>query len=140
MTRVEKFKGRPKSAATIERERIDAMLKTMPDYLPKMTTTEKADAGKSWEQSELVRNQILKDYKTSPSIPDDHAYLMASLGDESLIGHEAGIISRDNQLRENAQKHREAGADSTKTGAEKRATELCEKTECYWKDWPRPAS
>ena len=107
----------------------------MPGYLPKMGAAENADLNKSWEQSELVRKQIIKDYKTSPSIPDDHAYLMASLGDESLIGHEAGIISRDNQLRKKAQEHREAGAESTKTGAEKRATELCKKTEFCWKDW-----
>lgn len=123
---MKKTKGRPKSAATIELERMNEMLKNIPAYI-KMTASEIAEVGKNLESAEVIRRQILKDYKTSPSIPDDHAYLMASLGDESLIGHEAGIISRDNQLREKAQEHREAGAESTKTGAEKRATELCKK-------------
>jgi len=123
---VKKPKGRPKSAETIERERIEEMFKNSPPYLI-MTAAKKQWMDELIANGELTQLEILKDYKTSPSIPDNHAYAMASLGDESLRGREAEIISRDNQLRKDAQRNREAGAAATKTIALKRATELCKK-------------
>jgi hypothetical protein len=49
----------------------------------------------SFRQSERVRQEILRGYKHGPTTPDNHAYEMATLGDESMMGHEARILEND---------------------------------------------
>lgn len=116
---VKKPRGRPPNAATIERRRIEEILKNPPAYLPPITDDEKQQVEDSFKASEIIRKRILKDYKHSATIPDDHAYTMASLGDESLEGYEDVIISRDDEYRRVANENRRNGAKATRGEAEK---------------------
>jgi hypothetical protein len=81
----------------------------------------------SFRQSERVRQEILRDYKHGPTTPDNHAYEMASLGDESLKGHEARILQNDKEFAERQSVYRVRGAESTKQKANERAQQLAQK-------------
>ena len=56
---VKKSRGRPPSAATIERRRIEKMLKNPSAHLPPMTDEEKQQADDSFKASEINRKRIL---------------------------------------------------------------------------------
>jgi hypothetical protein len=114
-----KRRGRPPSAATIERRRAEAMLKNLSAHAPQITRAERQQAEESFYADEIIRKEILKDYKHSATIPDEHAYAMASLGDESLEGYEDVIISRDEEYRKVSIKTRRAGTKATRDAAEK---------------------
>ena len=122
-----KKRGRPKSAATLERERIEEILKNTPVYLPKITAKKKKQLLESIAHGETIRLEILQTYKTSATIPDDHAYQMASLGDESMIGHEREVIQRDERYQQQAIAFRAAGVRIVSGTATGRAKVLCEK-------------
>jgi hypothetical protein len=122
-----KTRGRPPTAATIEKRRIDQMFQNRPAHLPLMTAEEKQRVDDSFNASEAIRQQILKDYKHSPTVPDEHAYTMASLGDESLIGYEDQVLKRDDEYRRHAQKNRKYGAEVTRTAALNRQNILLQK-------------
>jgi hypothetical protein len=122
-----KKRGRPKSAATLERDRIEEMLKNTPSYLPKMTAEKKKQMLESIAHGESIRLDILKTYKTSATIPDDHAYQMASLGDGSMICHEHAVIQRDESYLQQARALRAAGVRIVSDTAASRAKALCEK-------------
>ena len=122
-----KKRGRPKSAATLETERIEEMLQNTPAYLPKITAEKKNQLLESIAHGEAIRLEILKTYKTSATIPDDHAYQMASLGDESMIGYEQQVIQRDARYQQQAKALRAAGVLKVRKTAARRAKELCDK-------------
>lgn len=122
-----KKRGRPKSAATLESERIAEMLKNKPAHLPNMTAVEQKQAVENFTYAEKIRVEILKTYKTSATIPDAHAYLMASIGDESLIDHAHEILQQDSTYQEQAQTNRDTGANAVCTNAKDRAQSLCRK-------------
>lgn len=122
-----KKRGRPKNAATLESERIKEILKNTPAYLPKMTAEGKKQTLESIAHAETIRLEILKTYKTSATIPDDHAYSMASLGDESMIGHGYEVTQRDERYQQQARTLRAAGVRIVSDTAAGRAKALCEK-------------
>lgn len=124
---IKKNRGRPPSAETIERRCIEEMLNNRPAHLPKMTDKEKQQAEDSFNASEIIRKQILSDIKTSVIIPDEHAYAMASLGDESLEGYEEKIIKQDTEYRKLIKEIRANGTRGTRVNAEKKIGELYEK-------------
>jgi hypothetical protein len=124
---VKKPRGRPPNAATIERRRIEEILKNPPAYLLPITDDEKQQVEDSFKASEIIRKQILRDYKTSVIVPDDHAYRMASLGDESMEGYEGKIIKQDAKYRKLIKKNRNNGTKGTRAAAEKKVEELYEK-------------
>ena len=110
----EKKRGRPPSTTTLEMRRIEAMLKSMPKHLPKLTKAEKSEFDKSFAQTEKIRQEILKSFKHGRTTPDDHAYAMASIGDESLIGHEQKILDADDEYKYKAKRYREWGTSATR--------------------------
>ena len=114
-----KRRGRPPSAATIERRRAEAMLKNLSAHAPQITRAERQQAEESFYADEIIRKEILKDYKHSATIPDEHAYAMASLGDESLKGYEYVIVSRDDEYRRATEESRRDGAKATRDAADK---------------------
>jgi hypothetical protein len=76
---------------------------------------------------EDAESEVLSDYESYPTIPRSHIYEMASLGDESMIGHEGLILERDSKLRQDAISNRHKGGDERKQIANSRAKLLCEK-------------
>ena len=106
-----KKRGRPKSKLTLERERQEKMFSEIRKTHP--LTKEQKEFYETMEKNgEEVRKQILKDFKTHKIIPDDHAYTMASLGDESLIGYENKIIAQDDYYKQKIKKSTARGGET----------------------------
>jgi len=109
-----KPRGRPPSAATLEMRRIESMLKSMPKHIPKLTEAEKSMLEETFEHNEKIRQEILKTFKHGRTTPDEHAYAMASIGDESLIGYEQKILDADDEYKYRAKRYQESGTSATK--------------------------
>ena len=120
-------RGRPKSEATIQREKIDALFASRPSYLPKEESALTKALREAKPHNDAVEQQILRDYKYDVTVPDDHAFTMASLGDESLYGHEAAIIAQDQAHIARVARQRSAGARATKQNSQNRAGLVIEK-------------
>ena len=114
-------RGRPKSAATIERERIDTLFASIPSHLQKEESALTNNLREAKPYNDAIEQQILQDYKYDATVLDDHAFTMASLGDESLYGHEAAIIAQDETHRERVARQRINGARATKQNSKNRA-------------------
>jgi hypothetical protein len=110
----EKKRGRPPSTTTLEMRRMEAMLKSMPEHIPKLTEAQKSMLDESFAHNEKIRQEILKTFKHGRTTPDDHAYAMASIGDESLIGHEQEILDADDEYKYRAKRYRESGTSATR--------------------------
>ena len=117
-------RGRPPSKATIERRRVEEVLRNRPEHLPLLSDAQKAALQESFDQAERIRQEILRDYKYGKTTPDSHAYSMASLGDESLIGHEKNILEDDIFYEKRAENYRAAGAKATSEKAKVRIAKL----------------
>ena len=106
-----KKRGRPKNKLTLEIEEQEKMFAKLRNKHP--LTKEQREFYELMEKNgEEVRKQILKDFKTHKMIPDDHAYTMASLGDESLIGYEDKIISKDNYYQQKIKESTARGGET----------------------------
>jgi hypothetical protein len=119
-----KPRGRPPSAATLEMRRIEAMLKSMPEHIPKLTEAEKSMHDDSFAHNEKIRQDILKSFKHGRTTPDDHAYAVASIGDESLIGHEQKILDADEVYKYRAKRYRESGTSATRNRSSDRKASI----------------
>ncbi len=119
-------RGRPAGPSTLERRRVEDLLRSPPVHIPRMTAAERADLEESLAAGERVRRQILKDYKHGATTPNAHAYDMASLGDESMEGHEAEVIARDHTYKTIADEARGKGGHENRKTADRQATLVCE--------------
>ena len=112
---IPKKRGRPLGKETLEKLRIEKMMREIPTYLPRLTSEEKAELEESIQQGEEIRLEILKTYKHGSWTPDEHAYSMASLGDESFEGHEQKVLDDDARYSQQAKKYRaDAGTEIKK--------------------------
>lgn len=120
-------RGRPPSPQTIEKRRLKAMFESKPDFITEVTDEEHKAVQASLQQSANIRKEILKAFKHGRTTPDEHAFSMESLGDESLIGHEEKIIEQDRFYKERALNAQKAGGLAVKTARFRRSQEVCEK-------------
>jgi hypothetical protein len=120
-------RGRPKSAATLERERIEAIFASRRLYLPKEESALTKALREAKPHNDAIEQQILRDYKYDATVPDDHAFAMASLGDESLEGYEDAIIAQDEEHIARVARQRSNGAKATKRNSQNRAKLIIEK-------------
>lgn len=125
-----KSRGRPPSEATLEKRRVENMLRNMPAHIPPLSGKDLAALNESFAHNESIRQEILKTYKHGKTTPDSHAYSMASLGDESLVGHEDKILADDAEYAERAQGFRLKGGKATSDKNAKRRALIREKNEC----------
>jgi hypothetical protein len=108
-----KKRGRPLGKVTLEKQRIEKMMRELPAYLPKLTAEEKAELEESFKHSEKIRLDILKTYKHGSWTQDEHAYNMASLGHESFEGYEQKVLDDDAKYKLQAKKIRaDAGSEN----------------------------
>lgn len=80
MTTQKKKRGRPKTERTIERERIEEILRNPPPHIRNSTLTPFSFDHK---QAEEIEKQILKDHK-SPPTPANIVYEIESAGPENM--------------------------------------------------------
>ncbi len=121
-----KKRGRPLGKATLEKLRLEKMMREMPAHLPRLTADEKAQLEEGFKHSEKIRLEILETYKYGSWTPDEHAYNMASLGHESFEGYELQVLDDDDRYSRLAKKiRRDAGAEN-KRKAEIRQVKVME--------------
>jgi hypothetical protein len=120
-------RGRPKSAATLAREKIEALFASRPSYLPKEESALTKALREAKPHNDAIEQKILSDYKYDATVPDEHAFTMASLGDESLYGHETVIIAKDKAHKARVARQRSNGARATKQNSRNRAEAIIAK-------------
>lgn len=101
-----KKRGRPLGTATLERMRFEKMISEFPAHIPRLTLKEKTELEEEFRNDEAIRLEILKNYKHGSWTPDEHAYSMASLGDESFEGHKQKFLDDDSKYKHKAKKIR----------------------------------
>ena len=121
-----KKRGRPISGGTIEKRRLKKLLENPPAHVRPMGEEERREINSMLDSFEKAEKQILRQYRTSATIPKSHAYEMASLGDESLQGLESAIIARDAQYQIDAARTRSKGGQARGNEPSSRAQELAE--------------
>jgi hypothetical protein len=124
LNKLKKGRGRPPSQETLEKRQVYELLKTIPKHI---TQEEKDSQDVMLRNLEDAENEVLSEYESYPTIPQSHIYEMASLGDESMVGHEDLILERDIKLRQDAISNRHKGGDESKQIANNRAKLICEK-------------
>lgn len=121
-----KKRGRPKSAQTLESERIEAMLRNPPPHIPRMTDQEREELERQSAADKEIERQIYAGH--SPTIPHDLILAIESIGDRDLfeetpeiLAREQKVISQYNKLVEAEKNGREQGARTTSDKAVLRA-------------------
>ena len=120
--KVKRNRGRPKSLLTLER-----IFAQMPPHLSSEESELMQKFKASMSQIDEVERQILRDYKYDASVPDSHAYAMASVGDEAMEGYDSIILAKDEEHRQRIARQRQSGADTTKQNANYRAAKVTAK-------------
>ena len=115
-------RGRPKSLLTLER-----MFAQMPPHLSSEDSELMQILKASRSQVDEVERQILRDYKYDASVPDSHAYAMASVGDEAMEGYDSIILAEDEAHRRRIARQRQSGSDTKKQNANYRAAKVMAK-------------
>jgi hypothetical protein len=127
-------KGRPKSAETVERERIETMLKNPPAHISRMTDQEREEVQHLLDELEQQQKIMLSQH--SRTIPDELIYAYESVGHRELfeetlelLASEAEIIKKYNTLVEDTHKGQKKGAATTAQKANSRANKVWSKNQ-----------
>ena len=116
-----KQRGRPLGEETLEKERIEKMMREIPSHIPRLTAKEKTELEEGFKQGEKIRHEILKSFKYGSWTPDDHAYNMASIGNEGFEGYEEKVLDDDDRYKLQAKKIRaDAGAENKRKAKPRR--------------------
>lgn len=121
-----KKRGRPKSAQTLESERIEAMLKNLPSHIPRMTDQEREVLERQFAANKEIERQIYAGH--SPIIPHDLILAIESIGDRELfeetpeiLAGEQKVITQYSKLVEAEKNGRGKGTLTTSNKADLRA-------------------
>ncbi len=124
---VKRNRGRPKSLLTLERGRMKEIFVQVPPYLPSEESDLMRSLKASLSQVDGIEKQILRDYKYDASVPNSHAYAMASVGDEAMDGYDRIIMDQDEAHLRRVTRQRQSGAEIKKQDAIYRADRVLEK-------------
>lgn len=127
MNTISKKRGRPKSKQTLDKEAAEAWLKNPPSHIKRMTTEEKKFFEANAAHSEAIRKSLIADY--GPLIPHSLIYELASLGDESMFGHEQEILDRYEKYKNKEILGKINGAVETSSQADANAERLWKKNQ-----------
>jgi hypothetical protein len=124
LVKLKKGRGRPPSRETLEKQRVDELLKNIPKHL---TQEDRDSLDAILSSMEDAERKLLSDYEAYPTVPRSHIFEMASVGDESMIGYEHLILEQENKLIQQAIRNRHKGGAEYHQNTNIRATQLCEK-------------
>ena len=118
-------RGRPKNAQTLEKERIEDMLKNPPAHIPPLTKREKQILEQSFETSEKIRQSLLTGH--SPLIPNELVYAVESIGDESMEGYESATLKQYAVYQAKEREAKSTGGQELAIQADMRAANVWKK-------------
>ena len=105
-------RGRPVSVATLEMQRIAEMLSNRTPHLPYLCTDKINEIEKMLTSMKEAEIDILKTFKYGQWTPDEHAFSMASIGDELFNeAHVKKIIEDDEKFEGRAKRIRKKAGD-----------------------------
>ena len=123
----EKKRGRPLKAETVESRVVAEKLRNRPSYLPQPSTEKLQDLNNLIASLDVAEQEILLAYKYSVTTSANHAYTMASIGDESMSEEiTTKVLEKDNRIREALKDNAKEGGKSVKTNATHRAEKICQ--------------
>jgi hypothetical protein len=126
MSPVKGKRGRPKSACTLERERIEDMMKNIPANM-RMTAAEKREATIQIAESKALEKRILKEHK-SPPMPANIVFAMESAGPEFMTEEEIeATVNKYQRIEKNIKDGQNLGGKKVATRAADRAKRVLEK-------------
>ena len=122
----EKKRGRPLKAETVESRVIAEKLRNRPSHLPPPSTEKLQALTNLIASMDDAEQAILSAYKYSVTTSANHAYAMASIGDESMSEEiTAKVLEKDTRIRAGLKDNPKEGGKSVKTNAAHRAEKLC---------------
>ena len=89
-------RSRPKSTETVERERIETMLRNPPPYIPRMTDEEREELDRQSAANKRIEEEIYAGY--SPTIPHDLILALESIGDRDLFEETPEILAAEQKI------------------------------------------
>jgi hypothetical protein len=131
-----KQRGRPISAQTLEKERIKAMFANPPAHISELTLQESEEIEAMLAASKKIEDELIADY--GPTIPNKLIFEVASLGDESMHGHEETVLKKYNTLVEGTKRGQKDGAAITAQKAHDRAKAFWDKNPDLFEAMGRP--
>jgi hypothetical protein len=124
MTTQNKKRGRPKTERTIERERIEEMLRNPPPHIRNSTLT---PFPFDHEQAEEIEKQMLKDHK-SPPMPAKIVYEIESSGPENMTHAEIqATVAEYDRIAKNIHQGQITGGKTQADKAAKRIEQVMRK-------------
>ena len=122
----EKKRGRPLKAETVESRAVAEKLRNRPSYLPPPSTEKLQDLNNLIASMDDAEQAILSAYQYSITTSANHAYTMASIGDESMTEEiTAKVLEKDTRIRAALKDNPKAGGESVKKTAAQRAEKIC---------------
>ncbi len=123
----EKKRGRPLKAETVESRIAAEKLRNRPSHLPPPSTKKLQDLKNLIASMDVAEQAILSAYKYSVTTSSNHAYTMASIGDESMTKEiTSRVIEQDNRIRKGLTDNPKEGGKAVKTNAIHRAEKICQ--------------
>ena len=122
----EKKRGRPLKAETVESRVVTEKLRNRPSYLPPPSTEKLQDLKNLIASMDDAEQAILSAYKYSVTTSANHAYTMASIGDESMTEEiTKAVLKKDAAIKAGLKDNPKAGGESVKKTAAQRAEKIC---------------
>jgi hypothetical protein len=126
MSPVKGKRGRPKSARTLERERIEDMMKNIPANM-RMTASEKKTVTAQLVKLDVLKKSILKAHK-SPPMPANTVFEIESACPEFMTEEEIEeTVKRYQRVEEHIKDGQQRGGEKIATKAADRARRVLEK-------------
>jgi len=122
----EKKRGRPLKPETLESKKAAENMLNRPAWSTQISTTKQAELNELISSMDRAEKEIIAQYKYSQTTSVQHAYAMASLGDESMNDFEEALLKRNKRKRSESSESKKMGADAVKKMAAARACELCQ--------------
>lgn len=122
----EKKRGRPLKAETVESRLAAENLRHRPSYLPPPNTEKLQGLNELIASMDDAEHEILAAFKYSITTSANHAYAMASIGDETMTEEiTAAVLKEDAEIRKGLKNNPQAGGKSVKNTAVQRAEKIC---------------
>jgi hypothetical protein len=117
-------RGRPPRPETLERRRVEEILRNMPSHIPRLTHQERRALELTIAEMEKTRLELIA--ASGHMAPDEHAYAMGSLGDESMVGFEGEILRDDAFYKQRAKGALHKAGITVRTLSEARQRKIIE--------------
>jgi hypothetical protein len=122
----EKKRGRPLKAETVESRLTAENLRHRPSFLPLPNTEKLQGLNDLIASMDDAEQEIFTIFKYSITTSANHAYAMASIGDETMTKEiTTAVLKKDAEIREGLKNNPQAGGQSVKNTASRKAEKIC---------------